>query len=240
MKQKNIIKIPFLLCWIAGFLLAACDSGDIYPEKKHVEEMKMSVNAVFHFENIEAFPQNYRIVWGAFIGTSPYPLASEIVSASESWEAEPLQSVPKGTSYMALALVEKTEIKAKYIFAKFPIDNSSTAMNISETVDLARFERVQAQVFTPQCIQCHGGGGLAAELDLTENNAYANLVDVPSLADNSPKNRVTKHSLQNSFLIDVLTTQIPTVTTNHVTLSTLDADDDIALVRAWIMNENEE
>lgn len=224
------------------FLLAACDSGDIYPEKKHIEEMKMSVKASFHFENGEAFPQNYRIVWGAFIGTSPYPLACEVVSApaAESWQAAPLQSVPKGTSYMALALVEKTENKAKFIFKKFPLDNSSTEMNLSETVDLASFERVQAQIFTPQCIQCHGAGGLAAGLDLTEGNAYANLVGVPSQADNSPKNRVTKHNLQNSFLLDVLTTRPATITTNHITLSTLDADDDIALIRTWIMNRNEE
>ncbi len=223
-------------------LLVSCDSGDIYPEEKRMEETDMNISAVFHFENSEAFPQNYRIVWGAFVGTSPYPLTFEEVgkTSGKTWNAMPLKTVPQGTSYMALTLVEKNENKAKYIFRKFPLENTSTEMNISETVDLATFERVQAQVFTPQCIQCHGAGGFAARLDLTEENAYANLMNVPSQEDNSPKNRVTKYSLQNSFLLDVLTDRPATITTNHTTLTTLDADDDVNLIRAWIMSKNEE
>jgi hypothetical protein len=233
---------PCIYLLFFAFCLAACDSGNIYPEEKRIEEMKMNVHAVFHFENSGAFPQNYRVIWGAFVGTSPYPLAFETVGkpSGTTWKAASLQTLPTGTTYMALALTEKTENRAIYIFKKIPLDNFSTEMNISETVDLAIFERVQTQVFTPQCIQCHGAGGLAANLDLTENNAYANLVNVPSHPDNSPKNRVTKHNLQNSFLLDVLTTRPATITTNHTTLSTLDADDDVNLIRTWIMSENEE
>ena len=230
----------YCLLLLFGCLLAACDSGDIYPEEKPVEEVKVNINAVFHFENTEAFPQNYRVVWGAFVGTSPYPLSCEVAEKPIAgvWRAEPLQGVPRGTSHMALALVEKTENKVKYVFKKFPLDNSSAEINISETVDLATFERVQTQIFTPQCIQCHGVGSFAANLDLTEENAYANLVDVPSKEDNSPKNRVTKYNLQNSFLLDVLTTRPETITTNHTTLSSFDAEDDVNLVRAWILSDN--
>ena len=221
-------------------MLVGCDSGDIYPEEKPIEEVKISVNAVFHFENEEAFPQNYRIVWGAFVGTSPYPLAYEVAEkpATGIWQTMSLQGVPRGTSHLALALVEKNENKVKYIFNKFPLDNSSSEINISETVDLATFERVQTQIFTPQCIQCHGAGGFAADLDLTEGSAFANLVDIPSKEDNSSKNRVTKNNLQNSFLLDVLTTRPETITTNHTTLSSFDSDDDVDLIRAWIMSEN--
>ncbi|MDR0507976.1 MAG: hypothetical protein LBH32_14325 [Dysgonamonadaceae bacterium] len=232
--KLNKILLPFVA------LLVACDSGDIYPEKKKIEEMNLRVNAVFEFNNETAFPQNYRIVWGAFVGTSPYPLAFEIVAKPDGKETTHYvsTSIPRIATFMALALVEKNENKARYFFKKFPLDNVSGEMNISETVDLAAFERVQAQVFTPQCILCHGGGGFAAGLDLTEGKAYNNLVGVPSHPDNSPKNRVTKGSLQNSFLLDVLVDRPPTVTTNHTTLSTLDAIDDINLIRTWIMAEN--
>ena len=237
-----MIRIIWICILLFSCCLAACDSGDIYPGEKRIEEMKMNVNAVFHFENDEAFPQNYRMIWGAFVGTSPYPLAFELVEkpAENRWKAASLQSLPQGTTYMALALVEKTENRTIYIFKKFALDNASTEINISETVDLATFERIQAQIFTPQCIQCHGAGGLAANLDLTEGNAYSNLVNVPSHPDNSPKNRVTKHNLQNSFLLDVLVSRPATITTNHTTLSTLDADDDVNLIRTWIVSENEE
>jgi hypothetical protein len=217
-------------------LSVACDSGDIYPEEKPVEELKTTINAVFNFESIEAFPQNYRIAWGAFVGTSPYPLTFEVAAkpASGAWSATTLRALPKGTSYLALALLEKNEDRAKYIFRKYPLDVISTELNVSETVDLAIFDRVQAQVFSSQCIQCHGAGGLAANLDLTEGNAYTNLAGVPSEASNSYKNRVTLRNLQNSFLLDVLTSRPETITTNHTTLSTFDADDDVNLIRTWI------
>ncbi len=81
-------------------LLVSCDSGDIYPEEKRMEETDMNISAVFHFENSEAFPQNYRIVWGAFVGTSPYPLTFEEVgkTSGKTWNAMPLKTVPQGTS----------------------------------------------------------------------------------------------------------------------------------------------
>jgi hypothetical protein len=234
--MKHIFGV-YILCAVA---FASCDSGDIWPEQKIVEETTVDIRADFRFENADAFPVNHRVVWAAFVGTSPYPLAFEVAQkpASGTWNATTLKTVPRGTTHMALALVDATTDKAEFVFRSFPL-SATGAMSLSETIDLATFERVQAQIFTPQCIQCHGAGGLAAGLDLTDGNARANLVGVPSQADNSPKNRVTPHSLTNSFLFDVLTSRPATVTTNHTTLSTLDAEDDIALVRAWIMSDNE-
>ncbi|MDR2887666.1 MAG: hypothetical protein LBV26_06680 [Bacteroidales bacterium] len=233
-----MIRYALPLCLL---LAASCDSGDIYPEQRHPEEVQMNIHATFRFANTGAFPQNYRIVWGAFTGTSPYPLAFETVApAGDTWNATPLQTVPRGADRMALALAEKNENKTRYVFREFRIDNTVPDMNIAETVDLATFSRIQAQVFTPQCIQCHGAGGMAAGLNLTEGNAYGQLAGVPANADNSDKYRVAKHSIRNSFLIDVLTSRPETVTTNHTTLSTLDAADDVALISAWIMSGNTE
>ncbi len=161
-------------------------------------------------------------------------------AGGKSWRATTLQTVPRGTTRMALALAESNEDKVIFVFESFPLADATDGLDVAKTVDLATFDRLQAQLFTPQCILCHGGGGLAAKLDLTDGNARANLVGVPSEPSNSPKNRVTKYSLGNSFLVDVLTERPATVTTNHTTLSTLDAEDDTALVRAWIMSENED
>jgi hypothetical protein len=220
----------------------SCDSGDIYPDDKQTEEVNINVDANFSFTNIDAFPKNYTIVLGAFIGTSPYPLSYQAIAkptGSESVHIS-LSKLPKGTTQLALALMEKVDNKKRHVFYAYSIGNESEDIEIDEVIDLATFARVQNQVFTPQCIQCHGAGGLAAGLDLTEENAYSMLVDMPSHEDNSFKNRVTKYSLQNSFLLDVLTEVVPTVTTNHTTLSSLDADDDINLIKAWIIAGAEE
>ena len=48
---------------------------------------------------------------------------------------------------------------------------------------LSNFSEIQNQVFTPSCATagCHAGESLQANLDLTEGNAYDNLVNKTSL-----------------------------------------------------------
>ena len=49
------------------------------------------------------------------------------------------------------------------------------------TLDAGRFGILQTGILNRACIQCHGASGRsAAGLNLTEGNAQANLVDVPS------------------------------------------------------------
>lgn len=217
-------------------LFFSCDSGDIYPENPKVEEVDINVNATFQFSNLDAFPKNYDIVFGSFIGTSPYPLSSKVITKPDNSTSVTisLSKIPQKTTYLSLALIEKVGNKKRHSFFQYPISGASENIEISETINLATLERIQNQIFTPQCIQCHGAGGTSAGLDLTEENAYRNLVGVASKEDNSPKNRVTEYNLQNSFLLDVLLENVSTVSTNHTSLSTLDPDDDINLLKAWI------
>ncbi len=237
-ENKIIINAGKLLLFLLLFSFYSCDSGDIYPEEKKKEEININVDATFKFANLDAFPQNYTIVLGSFIGTSPYPLSSQTITkpSGDGTIHISLSKLPKGTTYLALALMEKANNKKRHIFYNYPVSGISENIVINETINLASFARVQEQVFTAQCIQCHGAGGMAAGLNLTEGHAYGMLVERPAREDNSPKNRVTKYSLQNSFLLDVLTEVVPTVTTNHTTLSTLDPVDDINLLKVWIQS----
>ena len=221
------------------FLFSAysCDSGDIYPEKIVYEEINIHVDASFNLLNLNAFPsEDYQVVFGAFIGTSPFPLSYETLTKPENNNKVSIlfDKLPKGTTYLSLALLNKVDNKKIYSFYQYPVNAETKEVNINETVNLATFSRVQEQVLTPQCILCHGFGGKAANLDLTVENAYENLFNTPANESNSPKNRVTAYSIQNSFLLDVLSENVPTVTTNHTTLTTLKTESDISLIRAWI------
>ncbi len=65
------------------------------------------------------------------------------------------------------------------------------------------FAKIQDNVFTPKCVSCHGGALTNADLDLSEGNAYANLVGTPSTTSNL--NRVEPGDIENSHLIERLT-----------------------------------
>ncbi len=64
------------------------------------------------------------------------------------------------------------------------------------------FSQIQANVFTPRCSGCHDGspGGLPGAQDLTAGNAYASIVNVPSL-EQPALMRVKPGDPDNSYLI---------------------------------------
>jgi hypothetical protein len=51
-----------------------------------------------------------------------------------------------------------------------------------DTVKKMTFNEIQSQVFNTSCAKsgCHAGISPAAQLDLSENNSYNNIVNVPS------------------------------------------------------------
>ena len=71
-------------------------------------------------------------------------------------------------------------------------------------VDVSMFGALQRGVFDRACVQCHGGNGRsAANLNLTEGNAYANLVDVASTRKEGMK-RVESGNASQSLLHQIL------------------------------------
>lgn len=232
MKRENILKLLFISC---NFCLLSCDSGDIYPKDENKNTVKVNVNATFKLINTASFSDNYKIAIASFIGTSPYP-GTFIVIEKPNLDGENvsvnLNELPNGTTNISLCLLQAVGNKRIYSFFDYPLSETPTSdIQIPvQYIDLAPLGRVQAQVFS-QCLQCHGGGSRAsAGLYLTTDSAYKHLVN--HIAKNSVKNRVTPNSINNSFLLDVLT-KSDAVSYNHIDISTLKAED-IPLIELWI------
>ena len=70
---------------------------------------------------------------------------------------------------------------------------------------LSKFSDIQAAVFTPSCALsgCHAGSTVQANLNLTDGNAYNNLINQQSVLNPSFV-RVKPGDSQNSFLIKML------------------------------------
>lgn len=100
----------------------------------------------------------------------------------------------------------------------------------------AKLSQLQADVFTPRCSGCHTGGSnaLPAALNLTANNAFANLVNVG--ARQSPgMMRVAPGSAANSYLIRKLEGTNTTGSRMPLGGPFLDSGT-MARIKSWIMS----
>lgn len=234
MTKNSLIKLWVLLIVSLPAIITGCDSGDIYPEDKAANGIDVDVAASFKFTHIDAFPENYKIVFGSFNDDSSYPISSKVIakpSANEEVSVS-LANIPESTTYLALYLVQEHSNYKIYPFYIYPINNMPQEdFEIPlQNIDLAMFGRVQKQVFS-QCLQCHGGSGFAAAgLHLTEGRSHADLVDITAL-HNPDKMRISPGNIQNSYLMDILKGEA--LENQHSSLSSL-KDDDIVLVEQWI------
>ena len=64
------------------------------------------------------------------------------------------------------------------------------------------FSEIQQDIFNVACVSCHGGASPTAGLDLSQGNAYENLVNVNASTANA--SRVVPFSSEQSYLVDVL------------------------------------
>lgn len=234
MTKNSLIRLWVLLIVSLPAIITGCDSGDIYPEDKAANGIDVDVAASFKFTHIDAFPENYKIVFGSFNDDSSYPISSKVIAkpfANEEVSVS-LANIPESTTYLALYLVQEHSNYKIYPFYIYPIDNMPQEdFEIPlQNIDLAMFGRVQKQVFS-QCLQCHGGSGFAAAgLHLTEGRSHADLVDITAL-HNPDKMRISPGNIQNSYLMDILKGEA--LENQHSSLSSL-KDDDIVLIEQWI------
>lgn len=228
----KVSKLLFIILISGSFI--ACDSGDIYPAKE-TGDSGVSVTATFILEGVDAFPVHYNLLLGAYDDSGRYPLASKLISKPVGTDTVrvSLANLPDDTGSIRLSLVQVAGNKTVCTFYQYEMetipDESFTVPE--QKINLLSYQRVQKQIFS-QCIQCHGGSGVAAaELNLTEDRSHAELVGITAL-NNPAKKRVDPGSILNSFIVDVLT-ESDVVAFNHSDLSTLKPDD-VTLLKTWI------
>ena len=229
--KKNIFN--YLIIFSFAFVVSGCDSGDIY-QKEEANGTDIDVSVCFQFINPEAFPENYKIIFGSFNDESVYPISSKLITKPTTEDIVPvsLTNIPENATYLALYLVHEHSNSKIYPFYIYPIETSldeDFELPLQE-IDLTAFGRIQKQVFS-QCIQCHGGSDFAAaDLYLTDDKSYSGLVNITALR-NPDKLLVDPYNLRNSYLVDVLKGEA--LQNQHASLSSL-KDDDIVLTEQWI------
>jgi hypothetical protein len=227
------VKNTILTGVLSAVLLFSCDSGDIYPDE-YSNDKGTSVSATFSFDNMDAFPNDYPLIFGAFDDPQSPPLASVKVIKPKTGESVnvSIDNLPDGATSVMLCL---TNLGRQPVFTLFDmnIDAANDSIAIPPTdINLASYERIQTLVFEQyNCVSCHQGSTGAGNLLLVADRSYHELVNKTS-SHNPAKNRVTPFDIDNSFLLDVLKDQDLVLAHPHTGFVT--RNDDIVLLREWI------
>ena len=100
---------------------------------------------------------------------------------------------------------------------------------------MPRLSSIQTMIFNRSCIEHHGDHATDADLDLTAGNAYANLVNVPSV-QRMDLNRVTPDDAENSYLIHKLDGRTGIVGDRMPTNGPFLTAAQIDVIKQWINN----
>ena len=92
-------------------------------------------------------------------------------------------------------------------------------------------ENIQKNIFSPRCSNaaCHGGDNPVRDLNLSEGNAFASLVNVSNAAGQT---YVIPGDPENSLLYQIIQESVGDIRQMPPGFEV--EDDDVALVKAWI------
>jgi len=229
----------FLIMAMLSVLAISCDDGRIYPDDTtEVSGGKATMEVTFSGEG--AWPQEYMLIFAAFGEEGKIPVKSKIISQPDKMDSPvsvTLNGLNEDTKTISIAVVNKGR-ELIYDFYSYPIDDPDKEIVLPVTeIDLARYDRVQQQVFNAYCIRCHGAGtNAAADLDLTATHGYKSLVNQPALLSEEGLSLVAPGQPSRSFLMKILREDI--IQYNHTDV--LPEAELIDLIETWIKNGAEE
>jgi len=204
--------IKYLFIALCAFCCVACDSGDIEDNSVNIADSGKTVKLVGSLSGLDSWDDtSFTVALAGFSDNSKYAVMQRVItSVGENGEVEyVLNNVSSSITSVELAI---TNSLRKRIITLASIDMSEYEDNSpSDTiymeigsVEVDLFGCMQYGIFNNACISCHGGNGRSAgNLNLTNNYAYEQLVDVAS-TQKEGCTRVISGDPENSLLRQIL------------------------------------
>lgn len=175
----------FFLLAIISCLLASCDSGNILDKEITVRESGKVVKLTATIIGISDWGGKYNVAVAAFSGDNQYALTQRAISeniAEGTSVSIVMNNLSAEVNTVELALTNRLRKRiltlASMAIDDFKDDGDTIRMDIG-TIRVDEIGCIQRGIFDVACIQCHGANGRSAgNLNLTEGNAPACLVDV--------------------------------------------------------------
>jgi len=174
--------IPFVVLAAAT---ASCDEGRI-PDDYDIENREgITARITTSMTGADEWPDNYTLVLAGFADGNEYALISKNVENRADGRCDMvLVGIPPEVSTVELCAIDRLRRRVAS-FAKVDCrTDSDTVLLVSYKVDVSPATAIQTEIFNTTCIQCHGRSNFAAAgLDLTDGNAFADLVGVESVKE---------------------------------------------------------
>ena len=181
--------IHYIYIIALGFF-ASCDSGDIQEKVYQVDETGYTVKLTARMTGLSDWDgSGYTLAVAGFTADSKFAMLQRALPSS-SREAVPVSLVLSSISseVQTVELVLTNSLRKRIVtlatldMADYKDHTAHDTIRLDlGTMDVSEFGVLQRGLFDRACIQCHGASGRsAAGLNLTEGNARAALVDVPS------------------------------------------------------------
>lgn len=225
--------------------LAACDSGDIYPEQ-HQKAYTYTVSVSVAFGDVSTVPVarmddpnkfERKLVLAAYADHSETPISLTHIKRTEVTENVTdtfrVLYVTEAATLLRLAITDQSnQIIYTLSEVALPNDHKDVVLDFGHK-KLVSFGRLQQQLLDRSCITCHKASDGSAGLSLDAASSYEMMVNKTSTTDASI-NIVEPYSPNASMIYKRLTDE--TIGHyHHTTLSTL-KENDIELLRVWIIN----
>lgn len=166
-------------------MLASCDSGDILDKEVTVRESGKIVKLTATINGISDWGGKYNVAVAAFSGDNQYALSQRAIpenTAEGTTVSIVMNNLSTEVNTVELTLTNKLRQRiltlASMNIDDFKADGDTIRMDLG-TIRIDEMGCIQRGIFDVACIQCHGANGRSAgNLNLTEGNASACLVDV--------------------------------------------------------------
>ena len=186
--MKRVILFFTLHFSLFTFLLVSCDSGDIAEQIHNTTDSGRTVKLTGTFVGINSWESKYAVSLAGFSTGNNYAQVVRTIpnTTPDNTQIELIQSnISDDINTIELAITNRLRERiitlASVNLDDFTDEKDTIRLDVG-TIDVSRFGSLQIGLFDKACIQCHGGNGGAgaASLNLTRNNAYAQLVNKAS------------------------------------------------------------
>ncbi|MBQ7741983.1 MAG: hypothetical protein IJT90_03530 [Bacteroidaceae bacterium] len=225
----TVLALPLMLC--------ACDDGHIDEPPYTATTDAYTIQIKGTFQHINTWSSPYTVAAACFDEESPYSLTlTPLADASQIT----LTNVPSTAKTVEIAVVNTLRKRIATI-CSYQISETKPYKDTIKidvgNLDVGIYHTINQFVFQANsCSRCHSAQSPAASLDLTEANAYQNLVGTQATKDKSKK-RVVAGDAANSFLYKVITEGDASVSYSHPALFTNETYSPfIDIIRIWIDN----
>lgn len=203
------MKFRYLVIAALALWLTACDEGKIYPEDVVAGYDGLSITVKGDFRGCSGYDgSGYSVVVAAFKDGDNYAIVSKPVA--DGSDDLVLKNVDPSVKTIEVCVINRLRERViSFVSQDVNVEDgtSDIIFNAGE-VDVEPFNAINHNIFATSCVQCHGATGIsAASLNLTMEEAYRNLVDVPSSVI-AGEMRVAPGDATASTLWQVLATDI--------------------------------